>query len=654
MFSYLEKSINHREMPFNHGMPYQQSPHGQDSSEVLLTAGPPHQSLGALQAGIVAHHYSEGSSSSGAAHSHHSHHLSSNASTGGPPNDSSYYPPGPPYCDTSASTRVKRKRGEVLDSTDDPLAVDWSAYGSESAAGSSVAGPSPYDPPDTRTLFAPSNGNAPQSNQTTKSLYASESYTNYLDGNEPWNGSQTSTYNPFTTGASSIASGLPGGPPAPAYIHDAMYDSSLLSSLPPMSSFRGAAPPPPSAVGYHHSSGSEQTTAGTPSSGPSLVSLGSQPTSDPLGKALASIYTNSATSGAEHGSSSYSGSAGSTPVSSPPSWTRVSTTTTFAPSTESPSAGHLHTLQSAPIEDRLEEAIHILRDHAEVGATRCTLAPFRQHSRGVMEERLDDAINILKTHAETPNYSHLTQLECHVVSYADVYQCLKYFTQPSPSSSDPGQSVSGAMRASMTPVSTQPSSVPQRDESATNSTSLAAATTGKKSTSRSVPNTPANNGAPVVKGSKRSRSSSSSGDEDDPPEIKAEREKERRQANNARERIRVRDINEAFKELGRMCMIHLKQDKAQTKLNILHQAVEVITSLEHQVRERNMNPKNACLKRREEEKSEEAGSNKYSPLHHTAHIGPSSGPIPPNGGNLTGLALDPSRISSVSSQSHQN
>lgn len=46
----------------------------------------------------------------------------------------------------------------------------------------------------------------------------------------------------------------------------------------------------------------------------------------------------------------------------------------------------------------------------------------------------------------------------------------------------------------------------------------------------------------------------------------------------------MRDINEAFKELGRMCQLHLKQDKAQTKLNILHQAVEVITSLEQQVR----------------------------------------------------------------------
>jgi hypothetical protein len=36
---------------------------------------------------------------------------------------------------------------------------------------------------------------------------------------------------------------------------------------------------------------------------------------------------------------------------------------------------------------------------------------------------------------------------------------------------------------------------------------------------------------------------------------------------------------------------------------ILHQAVTVITSLELQVKDRNLNPKAACLKRREEEKA---------------------------------------------------
>ncbi|XP_056913088.1 transcription factor 3a isoform X2 [Takifugu flavidus] len=91
-------------------------------------------------------------------------------------------------------------------------------------------------------------------------------------------------------------------------------------------------------------------------------------------------------------------------------------------------------------------------------------------------------------------------------------------------------------------------------------------------------------------------------DENLTAEEKEQRERERRLANNARERIRVRDINEAFRELGRMCQVHLQSDKAQTKLVILQQAVQVILGLEKQVRERNLNPKAACLKRREEEK----------------------------------------------------
>ena len=51
-------------------------------------------------------------------------------------------------------------------------------------------------------------------------------------------------------------------------------------------------------------------------------------------------------------------------------------------------------------------------------------------------------------------------------------------------------------------------------------------------------------------------------------------------------RVRVRDINEAFKELGRMCSIHLEAEKPQTKLTILQQAVNIITNLEQQVRGR--------------------------------------------------------------------
>jgi hypothetical protein len=33
-----------------------------------------------------------------------------------------------------------------------------------------------------------------------------------------------------------------------------------------------------------------------------------------------------------------------------------------------------------------------------------------------------------------------------------------------------------------------------------------------------------------------------------------------------------------------MCMAHLKNDKVETKLTVLHQAVEIITQLEQRVR----------------------------------------------------------------------
>ncbi|KAI6660431.1 bHLH domain containing transcription factor E12/E47 [Oopsacas minuta] len=80
---------------------------------------------------------------------------------------------------------------------------------------------------------------------------------------------------------------------------------------------------------------------------------------------------------------------------------------------------------------------------------------------------------------------------------------------------------------------------------------------------------------------------------------KLAKEQVRRDANNARERVRVRDINDAFKDLGDVCVVHTAEP-AQTKLNVLRQAVSVINKLESEVRRRNLNPKAACLKRREE------------------------------------------------------
>lgn len=119
---------------------------------------------------------------------------------------------------------------------------------------------------------------------------------------------------------------------------------------------------------------------------------------------------------------------------------------------------------------------------------------------------------------------------------------------------------------------------------------------------------PSSSGVSGGKRGKRARKMSATDDDESmPPEVKMIREKERRSANNARERIRIRDINEALKELGRICMSHLQSDKPQTKLGILNMAVDVIMSLEQQVRERNLNPKVACLKRREEEKADGSG-----------------------------------------------
>ena len=83
------------------------------------------------------------------------------------------------------------------------------------------------------------------------------------------------------------------------------------------------------------------------------------------------------------------------------------------------------------------------------------------------------------------------------------------------------------------------------------------------------------------------------------PNTRMVKEKERRVSNNTRERIRIRDINEALTELGRVVMTLRPKaaDKPQTKLAVLNSAVEVITQLEKKVRERNLNPAALALNR---------------------------------------------------------
>jgi hypothetical protein len=107
-------------------------------------------------------------------------------------------------------------------------------------------------------------------------------------------------------------------------------------------------------------------------------------------------------------------------------------------------------------------------------------------------------------------------------------------------------------------------------------------------------------GRPRSKKARRSEDAENAEDDSLDPEEKDRKDKDRRWSNNQRERVRIRDINEALKELGRICSSHMKADKPMTKLGIMNNAVDVILNLEQQVRERNLNPRVACLKRREE------------------------------------------------------
>ncbi|XP_051666591.1 transcription factor E2-alpha isoform X8 [Manacus candei] len=363
-----------------------------------------------------------------------------------------------------------------------------------------------------------------------------------------------------------------------------LHSGEVNGGLPSVSGFSSASTPygvsshTPPISGTDNMMGNRGTTAG--SSG------------DALGKALASIYS------PDHSSNNFSSNP-STPVGSPQGlagtsqWPRASGAGALSPSYE----GSLHTLQNK-MEDRLDEAIHVLRNHA-VGQTAAMpsnhgdmhgllgSAPPHSAAVGSLGQAFPASVMALGNrhpslvgggHPEDGLSSNPNLLHNHV-------------TLPSQPSSLPDLSrqqdtysagLSGGLGRSS--VSSGTSEIKREEKEDEENTSVA------------------DNSEEEKKELKPSRNRTSSTDEALSLEDKDLRDRERRMANNARERVRVRDINEAFKELGRMCQMHLKTDKAQTKLIILQQAVQVILGLEQQVRERNLNPKAACLKRREEEK----------------------------------------------------
>ncbi|XP_059808527.1 transcription factor 12 isoform X2 [Hypanus sabinus] len=379
-------------------------------------------------------------------------------------------------------------------------------------------------------------------------------------------------------------------------------------SLPPMSSFhRGstsshyvAASHTPPVNGSENLLGNRGNAAG-----------GAQ-TGDALGKALASIYS------PDHTSSSFPSNP-STPVGSPSplpganQWSRPG----GAPS--SPNyENSLHSLQTRMEDrlDRLDDAIHVLRNHAVGPSTSMSgghgdmhslLGPSQNGPIGGLNSNFGASALVTSSRQASMVGSHRDES----VSLHSNHSILPN-TAP-PSSAEINNQAQDNYRglSSLQSQSTVLGPAEVKTEDKDENTNDSFSSEDKRSDDEGCKKD--------LKMQSRGRSSHHE-DEDLNPEQKAERERDRRMANNARERLRVRDINEAFKELGRMCQLHLKSEKPQTKLLILHQAVTVILNLEQQVRERNLNPKAACLKRREEEKAS-AASAEAPAAHPAVHSG---------------------------------